>query len=186
MERYLYERGQLAWRSRYVSLGGIVETGGGLDGTGYGLAFEALSKHGGEYLAENGVKTVVADVERRFKLYFEKGAPKAFINVGGGVTALGWVPEAALLGNGLIEGRLPETRSEKRGLIWRMREAKVPVIHLLNIERLAREYNLPIRPKSLEVNHRPLLAKKRQGLFLAGLLALWLGVGGLLVRVESP
>jgi poly-gamma-glutamate system protein len=185
MERYLFERGELAWLSEYASLGGIVETGGGIDGTGYALGFEAVARHGAKYLPENGVKSLIEDMDRRRGLYFAGGPPKAYINVGGGVTALGWVPEAALLDNGLIRG-VPKTGSAKRGLIFRMLEENVPVIHLLNIERLAARYNLPLSPRDLEVSHRPLLAQKRRGIFLALTLLGWLTLAAFLARLEAP
>ena len=81
------------------------------------------------------------DIERRWGIYSAGGLPKAFINVGGGVTALGWAPEAALLDDGLLR-RAPVLRSAERGLIFRMLEAGVPVIHLINIERLVARNHL--------------------------------------------
>lgn len=148
MERGLKKRGLLHVQTRFASLGGIMDNEGGLDGTGYALGEEAIRRHGATSVPENGVKGLEADMKRRMDLYFQKGRPKAFINVGGGVTSLGWVSEAALLDNGLL-ARVPSTQSPLRGIIFRMYEKGIPVIHLINIERLAARYGLPEAPSSV-------------------------------------
>lgn len=151
MEAHLFEKGLIHSRSRYASLGGIMDTGGGIDETGIDAGERAILRHGAIYLKEGTPRTVIPDVERRMRLYKEKGTPKAFINVGGNVTSLGWVSEAALLNNGLIS-RLPACSSPQRGTIFRMFELGIPVIHLINIERLAADYHLPIAPTDLHLD----------------------------------
>ena len=172
MERYLVAQGLVRSRTRYASLGGIVDTEGGLDGQGYVLAERAIDQHGASYLRERGVAGVVHDIERRWGIYSAGGLPKAFINVGGGVTALGWAPEAALLDDGLLR-RAPVLRSAERGLIFRMLEAGVPVIHLINIERLVARNHLSRDPMMGEVVDRAPIwrLQLRQ---LAVLLLVWL------------
>ena len=148
MEKRLTDLGILQVRTAFASLGGIVDTGGGLDETGYELGKEAVQRHGARYIPENGVPGLLPDMMRRMKIYTRNGMPRAFINVGGGVTSLGWVSEAALLDNGLLK-RIPSTDSRQRGIIFRMYEQHVPVIHLINIERLASRYGLPIAPQTV-------------------------------------
>lgn len=148
MERRLTDLGILRVRTNFASLGGIADTGGGLDETGYELGEAAIRRHGALYVPEKGVEGLLPDMERRMRIYTGNGLPRAFINVGGGVTSLGWVSEAALLDNGLLK-RLPTTNSRQRGIIFRMYEQHVPVIHLINIERLASRYGLPVAPQSL-------------------------------------
>ncbi len=142
MEARLYEKKLISNRSQYASLGGIMDTEGGIDGTGISFAEASIVKHGAFYLQEGTPKTVIFDVQRRMQIYTAKVLPAAFINVGGNVTALGWVAESALVDNGFLQS-LPYSESEQRGLIFRMYEKEIPVIHLLNIERLAARYNLP-------------------------------------------
>lgn len=173
MERHLYDRGVLPWRSGHVSLGGIIDTEGGLDGQGLDLGRRAIAAHGAAFLDEGGAPRVQVDIERRWKLYTAEGLPRAYINVGGAVTALGWVPEAALLGNGLI-GRAPSVRSELRGLIFRMHEAGVPVIHLLNVERLAARHHVALSPSHVTESSTDRHATwKRHVLLLGAVLAVW-------------
>ena len=184
IERHLHAEGRLPWRSQYASLGGIVETEGGLDGTGYAIGEAAIARHGARYLREEGPRNLVGDIDRRRALYFAGGPPKAFINVGGSITSLGWVPEAALLDNGLLT-YVPRSTSPKRGLVFRMAEEGVPVIHLINIERLAAEYHLPIAPTALDAALDPVAGRQAHLLSLCAVLLGWLGIGaGLVLRSD--
>jgi poly-gamma-glutamate system protein len=189
MEIRLNEAGLIPWRSQYASLGGIMDSKGGIDGTGFDLAEAAIARHGATYLREGGYRAVAGDVERRLGIYLEDGPPAVFINVGGNVTALGWVSEAALLDNGLLS-RVPSVSSNQRGLIFRMFEAGVPVIHILNIERLAAVNHLPIAPVGMEMEEDWIREKQRQTVMLGTVLLVWLCLSALLIRrecrVESP
>ena len=71
-----------------------------------------------------------------------------FINVGGSLISLGDCPESITIPPGLLL-RLPPTKCPKRGMIFRMNEGGVPVIHLLNIKSIATRYGLPIDPVPL-------------------------------------
>ncbi len=190
MEAWLFEKGLIRSRTRYASLGGIMDTGGGLDETGIEAGEEAIRRHGAAYLKEGTPRTVIPDVERRMKLYTANGLPRAFINVGGNVTSLGWVSEAALLDNGLIT-RTPACSSPQRGTLFRMFEAGVPVIHMINIERLAAAYHLPAAPVKLNREAEPEMnmdsARCGHLRQLGVLLAVWFVLGSLLVAYElSP
>ncbi len=151
MERLLRERKILPYASVAASLGGIVETEGGLDHTGIRAGLEAIERCTIPYLEENGEQSLKQDIEKRLAIYDEnlKGSrPDAFINVGGSRTSLGDCPEAATLSTGFVR-RMRACTGAKRGIIYRMAERGVPVIHLLNIKRIAREYGLPVDPVPL-------------------------------------
>ena len=174
MEARLFDAGLIRSRSRYASLGGIMDTAGGIDGTGIGVGEAAIARHGAVYLREGTPRTVIRDVKRRMALYTAAGLPKAFVNVGGNVTALGWVKAATLLDSGLLT-RIPTCSSPRRGTIFRMFEAGVPVIHLINIERLAAANHLPIAPATLHPGKNPgTMAIRREHLWHLGLtLGAW-------------
>lgn len=176
MEHELLARGVLRTASRYASLGGIADSGGGLSEGGYVLGEAAIARHGAEYVREGGQADVRRDVERRMKLYDCDGPSRAFLNVGGNVTALGWVSEAALLDNGLLR-RLPTTDSAQRGVIFRMAERGTPVLHLLNIERLALRHGLPVAPRSVPSPEDGRQARRARLAWTALLLTGWLGLG---------
>jgi poly-gamma-glutamate system protein len=132
-----------------VALGGIVDEGGGLDGTGLLEGAAAIRRSGRPVLEEGGRKSLVADVRRRLELLGAgERRPRVFVNVGGGLTSLGGVSEGAMFPPGLIRRALapPDPRD---GVIARMLEAGIPVVHLLDLRRLARAHGLPWDPMPL-------------------------------------
>ena len=151
MERVLREKGILPYISKASSLGGIAETKGGLDEKGIEFGLDAIRRNGIPYLDESGIETVRKDIERRLAIYdqaFGGKRPAAFINTGGPLTSLGNSPEAYSLSNGLLR-KVPFSKHPERGIIFRMAEKDIPVIHLLNIKGLAHRYGLPIDPVPL-------------------------------------
>ena len=172
MENRLSQKGLLHRRSRYASLGGITDIEGGAFETGIEEGEDAIRRNGIPYLREGTFRDVERDTLRRMALYFRDGPPAAYVNVGGNVTAIGWINETHLLGNGLLRW-FPETDSPQRGLLFRMHERGVPVIHLLNIERLAAANFLPVAPHVLSPDVDFTAARHNHLLWLFGLLTLW-------------
>lgn len=85
---------------------------------------------------------------RRMALYKEwsNGDPiAAYVNVGGGVASMGPLSSRQFLLPGL---NLAEDLGNKpgNGVAFSMAKAGIPVIHLLRIRELAKEYGLPIAP----------------------------------------
>jgi len=90
-------------------------------------------------------------VQRHLELYSRAAGSqqiKAFINIGGSSVNLGLDSSILKLEPGLT--RVKEIPPPiRRGLIQEMARLGVPVIHLLNIRRLAQIYNLPWDPQPL-------------------------------------
>jgi poly-gamma-glutamate system protein len=148
MERVLFEKGLLPYRSIGASLGGIVDTKGGLDGTGIDAGFRAIRRNGVPFLEEGGGNILRADIHRRMELYDrELGGrkPAAFINVGGPLTSLGNVRGIDRMPTGLLK-KVPVLRDTDRGILFLMGERGVPVLHLLKIRRIAAQYGIPFNP----------------------------------------
>lgn len=195
MEKRLWDKGLIHCRTGYASLGGIMDTGGGLGETGITLGEAAIARHGATYVREGTPAAVERDARRRMEIYFAEGRPAAFVNVGGNVTSLGWVAEAALLENGLLlpagqnpgpgiraSRGVPVVNSPRRGVIFRMFEKGVPVLHLLNIERLAASSSLPVPPREISASGDLNRAWRERELGLALVLLGWLllGLGGII------
>lgn len=163
MEKILRDTGVLPYCSLAASLGGIVETEGGLDGTGIEKGMATIQRNRITYLDEGEPGALEADIKNRLKIYdrfLEGNKPAAFVNVGGASVALGCCRKALHLGSGLMM-RVPISTSPNRGLIFRMAERRVPVIHLLNIKWIASRYGLPLdpcplpyEPESLDISIR--------------------------------
>jgi poly-gamma-glutamate system protein len=148
MERMLEEKGGLPYRSAAASLGGIVDTQGGLDGTGVELGLQSIRRNHVSFLDEGGVNTQRRDILRRLDLYntmLNGAKPAAFVNVGASQTALGNSPEAYKLATGLLKKPAVSDDPEK-GVIFHMSERGVPVIHLLKIRSLAKYFDIPFDP----------------------------------------
>ncbi len=148
MERLLQEKGVWSHRSVAASLGGIVDTRGGLDGTGIEMGLLSIRRNDVSFLDEGGVATQRRDILGRLDLYntmLNGAKPAAFINVGASQTALGNAPEAYKLATGLLEKPALSDDLEK-GIVFHMSERGVPVIHLLKIHNLARYFNIPFDP----------------------------------------
>lgn len=151
MERVLAEAGIFPWRSIGASLGGIIDTNGGLDGTGILVGLRAIRRNGIYLIEEQGRSTLTADVRKRLEL-FDRALggrrPAAFINVGGSLTSVGDDLESHRIPTGLLK-KVPAVRNPERGIIFRMSERGVPVIHLLEIKSIAARYGIPVDPSPL-------------------------------------
>jgi poly-gamma-glutamate system protein len=151
MERILTDKGLFPYRSIAASLGGIEGTRGGLDGTGIEGGLRAIRRNGIPLLEEKGDSTLARDVRERLALYDRAlggEKPAAFINVGGSLTSVGDGLEAHRIPTGLLE-KVPAVRHPERGIIFRMGERGVPVIHLLKIKSIAARYGIPVDPSPL-------------------------------------
>lgn len=156
MERVLSEAGIFPWRSIAASLGGIVDTGGGLDGTGIEAGLEAIRRNGIPLIEENGSSTLTEDVRNRMAM-FDRALggrpPAAFINVGGSATSVGDGLEGHRIPTGLLR-KVPPVRHPERGIIFLMGERGVPVIHLLEIKSIAARYGIPVDASPLPAGTR--------------------------------
>ncbi len=148
MERILAERGIFPYRSLAASLGGITDTQGGLDGTGISTGLRAIRRNGRPLLTEGGVARLDGDIRERMALFdrsFGGQKPAAFVNVGGSLTSLGSGPGVHQLPMGLLM-KIPASGHLERGIIFRMAERGVPVVHLLKIRSIAAQYGIPVDP----------------------------------------
>jgi poly-gamma-glutamate system protein len=148
MESLLEKKGVFSYRSAAASLGGISDTKGGIDGTGVDSGLLSIRRNNVRFLDEGGVPTQQFDIRRRLDLYngILKGAkPAAFINVGASQTSLGNSPEIYKLPTGLLKNAYASDDPE-RGIIFHMQEQGIPVIHLLKIKNLAKQFGIPFDP----------------------------------------
>jgi poly-gamma-glutamate system protein len=145
MEKVLRDKGVIPYKSVVVSLGGKGDRGQEMTEEGRSFLLKGIERNGLSLLTE---KSVNADIDRRMEIYYKAGAPKAYVNVGGGVAAAGTRSFKALLKPGLLSTTLPE---EARGnsVVSRFLRAEIPVIHLGNVKQLAIHYGLPVAPPSI-------------------------------------
>ncbi len=129
-------------------------------------------------------------VGRHLKLFAEASGEKkikAFINIGGSSVNLGVDSSILKLQPGLTRIRKIPPAS-RRGILQEMARRGVPVIHLLNIRKLAEIYGLPWDPKPLPSPGDPVFRPERKQplrLITGGYVlscALWLLLAGIIRR----
>lgn len=153
MEQVLAARGLIGQRSGAYTLGGEGDRGGGLFPEGVEALRAAVARSGGPPLLEP--RDLDEAVELRLALFDEVAARAgrsiaAYVNVGGGQAALGSCSALLTLQPGLLwPEQVPACPPKGQGVLSRMADRKVPVIHLLNIRELALRNGLPLDPVPL-------------------------------------
>ena len=147
MEQVLQQAGLFPFRSVAASLGGKHDQGREMTEKGRQKIMEAIKRNGLQFIK---TETIREDIDRRMGIYFGGGAPKVFINVGGGRIAAGIRPYKVLLKSGLLSSQI-STEIKGNSLIQRFMKERIPVIHLWNIKELAGHYGLPVVPATMPV-----------------------------------
>jgi poly-gamma-glutamate system protein len=168
MEKLLYDQGLTPSRSAAASFGGRHDTGKEMSADGRRAILATLERNNVPLINSSGRHE---NINQRMALYLKNGQPKAYINVGGAVTAVG---SRRRWRDYLKSGRLPDTvPPAKRGdfLVYRFLEAGVPVINLENVRQLAARYGLPLSPETIpKVGEGGVYYDKRYNSWLAGVI----------------
>jgi poly-gamma-glutamate system protein len=145
MESVLLQSGIFHNKSIAASIGGGNDLGRGLSPEGRDLIVKAIERNGTTLINE---KYLEKNIEKRLEIYQNqsKGKPiKAYINVGGGLASLGNTVNGKIIPSGLTE-HLPMGNFPVHGVMIQMAKQGIPIIHLLNIDQLLAQYNLPGSP----------------------------------------
>lgn len=147
MEAVIARSGTLRTRTTAVVLGGESATAESLTGTGREMLTRAAQRNGYQPI----VAGEFAALKRPVIAAIDEAAPEgvsALINVGGSVLGIGTCLDAYGLPSGIITRKLPCDRGVP-GLVHDFAARNVPVLHLLNIKRLALDWGLPFDPVPL-------------------------------------
>jgi poly-gamma-glutamate system protein len=142
-EGWLRSDGVLDVRSALVTPGGEGDVATGLSAEGRAWEDEAAQRHGVSLVRPASLADAIAT---RMAL-LERNRPRAIINIGGGQAVLGSCRHAASLPVGLWKST-PDCDCPDRGVLTRVSELGIPVIHLLQLRRLASLYGLDFEPGS--------------------------------------
>ena len=137
IESWLRQRSGLRTASVLVTPGAEGDSGGGLPEDGLRLLQEAARR---TEAVLRMPATLDEGIRMRTELFSASGI-SALVNIGGGQTSLGTCAHAPVLPTGLHRS-FPACSDAGRGVIERMAERGIPVVHLLNI----RELGVPLRP----------------------------------------
>jgi poly-gamma-glutamate system protein len=143
MEEVCVSKGLWPFHSIAASLGGGGDVGRGLSPAGRQLLADAIERHHAALLDQ---ATVLEAVQARVALYdsiarVRGRAVKVYVNVGGGIASLGGSQNGHLIPPGLTR-RLKRRSYPNHGVINVYADRGLPVIHLLQVERLARAYSI--------------------------------------------
>lgn len=150
IESLLVRRGIFRLRSAAATFGGGNDMGRGLSPEGRRLIVAAAERNDVPMLDSENIED---SITRRMAFYSEQlrgHTYRLYVNIGGGVASIGSSHNRALLPTGL-SWDLGDHNWARKGTMVLFAEQGVPVIHLLNIVRLARENGLPVTP-----DYRPL------------------------------
>jgi poly-gamma-glutamate system protein len=143
MEELTAGKNIMPYRSLAASVGGGGDVGRGLSPAGRQLLLDAIDRNHARLLDQ---ASVLDAVKARVALYDSVAgahgkAIKLYINVGGGVASLGGAQNGRLIPAGLTH-RLAARSYPNRGVINLFAERGLPVIHLLQVQSLARWYGI--------------------------------------------
>lgn len=148
MEAFLVDRRILRTRSVAASLGGSNDRGRGLSPRGRLLLREAAERNGVEMIS---APTLEESVARRMEFYAREAGSdniRAFVNIGGGVASIGNRQSARLISAG-VNRMIPRYNWSRWGVAHHMSVLGLPVIHVLNVEAIARRHGMPIAPEAV-------------------------------------
>ena len=145
MEQHLVARGVFKSRSIAASIGGIEDRGFGMSKDGRALLQQAIERHRLELIAPGDF---AESIETRMTLYRRQAGDspiRAYINVGGGAVSVGRRSGKRAFRVG-INRTNPTVNLPTDSVMARMLSEGIPVVHVINVRRLARRYGFPEAP----------------------------------------
>lgn len=185
MEKFLYDKRIIRFKSVAASIGGVGDVGYGMPPEGVALLKKVITEDLGLIFIDAETED---PLERRMEVYEQAadGRPiKAYLNVGGGTVSVGTSYGKKLFRPGLNR-RLPPGAADIDSVMVRYASQDIPVIHFTKIKDLATKYNLPIPPTSPQkVGQGNMFTKVEYNMYLTAGLLLMLMVGlWLLLRMN--
>lgn len=164
MAEYLYEQGFFSFKPDYVSFGGANDTGLEMPDD---IKEDILTR------MQNLNKSIIYETDFKKNIsyrknIFKKAGPnmKAFINVGGNLVSMGQESATFPNKNGLITKK-NLIYSDDMGLLDYFLNQNIPVIHILDIKRLAYKYGLPFDPTEIPtIGSGDVYLEKKYNLFI--------------------
>lgn len=166
IERYLIEARIISTKSLAASFGGQEDRARGRSKKGIQLIKTAIMRNEVPLIEAN---TIQASMEQRMEIYREasEGAEiKAYVNVGGNTVSVGSLIGKKLYKEGLNLRPSASALSVDSMMSLFAREG-APVIHMIQVNRLAKRYGLELEPKVLpKVGEGSIFVREEYNLYL--------------------
>jgi poly-gamma-glutamate system protein len=150
MLKLLRERSIITTRGIVVVLGGTDGAGGGQDTASQAALHASAAADGIPVIDTQPLDAEVDELVAKAQSELRGSDPAALINVGAGIVGPGTCDESFVFPPGLSLTPVPCTAGTA-GILMKMAKPGMPVIHILNMMRLAAELNLPYDPIPLPV-----------------------------------
>lgn len=149
MHSELNKAGIISATPAAASIGGHDDAGRALSNEGRQKVLEAITRNNVNLINGQSLEDNIAERIKYFNNH-PNGKPIAlFINIGGGIASLGSDENGRAVPSGLNENLKLAEIPDKKGVIFEITKADVPVLHLLHLEKLIKKYDLPIDPVPL-------------------------------------
>lgn len=146
METILYDSKLVSFRSTLATLGGTNDIGRGLPPEGRDNLSRAISRNNVQLIAGQNMEENIALRMKAYDSALPAGKKySAFINIGAGVGNVGSLVNAKIIPTG-INHKLAEKEFKEPGVAMLFAKKNMPVIHIYNVMKLAKEYKLPKNP----------------------------------------
>jgi poly-gamma-glutamate system protein len=146
METMLYERGVLPYKSVAASIGGGRDLGRGLNQLGRDMILMAIDRNNVQLVQG---KDLDDNIKLKMKIYHDKYQKyDAYVNIGGGLSSIGSSINGRLISDG-YHRHIQNNNIPRKGTMFEFSKNLTPIIHLADIERIARIYDLPEAPVPL-------------------------------------
>ncbi|GGI55736.1 poly-gamma-glutamate system protein [Winogradskyella haliclonae] len=146
MQNELYKSKLVSFMPIASSIGGNQDIGVTLSKDGRQKAIIAIQRNNISLIKGNNLEDNIAE---RMALFNAERGIKLFINVGGGVASLGSHNNSKKLPSGFRDNLKHANFIDKQGIVYEMVKQDIPIINLLNIDRLLKRYQLPRDPLPL-------------------------------------
>jgi poly-gamma-glutamate system protein len=141
MEKLIFDQGFISFRSIAASIGGGSDNGRGLSPEGRNLIIDAIERNGVRLIKTGSLEENIKTRMEILKEVIGNNSYKAYVNIGGGLASLGSSQNGRLIPYGL-NMNLVNRNFPARGVINYMAESGIPIIHILQVDRLAERYGL--------------------------------------------
>ena len=174
MEKDLHDAGMFQFKSVTASYGGIEDRAMGLSRKGKTIIETKISQSGLPLLQ---AETFLENINERMRIYstFSETSPvKVYVNIGGGSISVGRKVGKKMYAPGLNRS-LPPGAYEYDSVMTRFIQDGIPVIHITQIEAMARKYGLPNKPDKMPpVGDGIIYIREEYNKWLAGFVLLLL------------
>jgi poly-gamma-glutamate system protein len=147
MEEFFIQNNIFGYKSIAASIGGGRDLGRGLSKNGRDLIIENIKKHDIQFVRE---ETLEQNISKKMELFKDSGQNDIalYVNIGGGLSSIGTTLNGKLIEPG-FHRYLTLTNPPLKGTMLLFADEGIPIVHLLDITKLAEDKQLPLAPDPL-------------------------------------